>query len=84
MLTKIICEDQNIVKVHNHVPISYEITKYVIHHCLEGSGCVAEAEIHHSGFVETLVCNECGFPLVPLFYSYVVVPPSQVYFCKNS
>ena len=45
---------------------------------LESGGGIGHAEEHDSGFIESSVGDEGGFPLVSFLYSDIVVPPSYV------
>jgi hypothetical protein len=52
----------------------------LIHHCLEGSQGVCEAEEHDSWFKESLVRYEGCFSLISLLDPYVVVAPPNIEF----
>ena len=53
MVVEVICEDENIVKVHYHTTLLYEIIEDVIHHALECRGGIAEPEEHDCWFVQS-------------------------------
>jgi hypothetical protein len=54
--------------------------EYVIHHFLEGSGRVAEAEKHDKGFEKAVFGFEGGFPFVALLKTDVIETPSYIEF----
>src|SRR5258708_72445 len=49
-----------------------------IHHHLEGGWRVSEAEEHHSRFEKAFVSNKCCLPFIAIFYSDVIVTPSNI------
>ena len=71
-------ENKDVVDVDAYGAVHNEVLENVIHHGLGGRGTVSEAEKHHEGFEQSMVCAECGFPLVPFFYSNIVVTPPNV------
>jgi hypothetical protein len=56
----------------------YRLSVKGVHHRLEGGWGVRKAEEHDSGFVEAPPSFESGLMLIPLFYSDVIVSPSDV------
>ena len=54
------------------------ITKGVIHEVLESGRRIGETKEHHSGFKESLMGDEGGFPLMSIFDSDIIVSPSNV------
>ena len=53
-------------------PLIFEWLKDVVHHVLKGCGGVAEPKIHDHGFIQPVLCLECGFVLVAIFDVYFV------------
>jgi hypothetical protein len=51
-----------------------------VHEGLERSRRIAEAEVHHRWFKQSMSRFECGFMFVPFFDTYVVVPLAYVKF----
>ena len=75
---------QDIVHIDHPVPFINEVLEDVIHHGLEGSWAVGEAEEHDQGFKEAPIHSEGSLPLISLFDSYIVVPPMYTQFRKVS
>ena len=61
----------------------YRLSVEGVHHRLEGGWGVREAEEHDGGFVEASPRFESGLMLIPLFYSDVIVSPSDVQLCVD-
>jgi hypothetical protein len=60
-----------------------EVLENVVHHCLEGGGRVSESEKHHQGLVEAVISTKHCLPLVTLFHSNILVPPSYIELCEE-
>ena len=73
-------EEEDVVDIDTHGVVHDEILEDVVHHGLEGHRAVGETEEHDEGFEQAAVGTECGFPLVTLFYSKVIVPPPYIQF----
>lgn len=63
--------------------LSYEGSKDVIHHSLEGSGRVGKAKEHNCGFLQAVVCFESHLMFIACLDMYIVVSPSNIQFCIN-
>jgi len=50
----------------------------VVHHCLEGSGRVGQAEEHHRRFKEAFASLECSFVLIAFLDTNVIISPANV------
>ena len=70
--------DEEIIHIDNKPSFGNHVAEGVVHESLKGSGGVGEPEEHHGGFEESFVGDEGCFPLVTVFDSYVVIPPSNV------
>ena len=53
-------------------PFVLERPKDVVHHILKGRGRVTEAKVHDHGFIQAVLCFECGFVLVTILDTYFV------------
>ena len=83
-----ICGNSYIVHVNangstKEFVLSYDGAKDVIHHCLEGSWGVSEAEEHDSWFIEAVACFEGSFVFVTLLDADIVIPPANIQFSIN-
>ena len=47
MLRDILGEDEDVVKVDNHLPFSNQVSEDGVHHRLEGGWAIAQAEQHY-------------------------------------
>jgi hypothetical protein len=71
-------EDEEVIHVDDKPSFSDHVSEGVIYESLEGHGGVGKSEEHYCGFKEALVGDEGGLPLVSVFDSDIVVPPSNV------
>src|SRR5258708_6889979 len=60
-----------------------ELTKDVVHHCLEHHGGVAQSEEHDSWFKQASVSPECGLPFIALLDLHIVEPPAEVKYSEE-
>ena len=70
-------EDQQVVQIDNDID-TYQVLEDVIHHMLERSRSVSQAEGHHGRFEVSFPGPERGLPLVALLDPDVVVAPPEV------
>ena len=70
--------DEEVIYVDDKPSFCNHIPERVRHELLESGGRVGHAEEHNSGFIESPVGNESGFPLVSLLDSDVVISPSYI------
>ena len=63
--------------------MGYLLTKYGVHHHLEGCQRVSESKEHDCWLEEPFGCKEGHFWFIPWFDAYVVVPPSDIEFCEK-
>ena len=71
--------DEEVVHVNDKPSFCNHISERVGHESLKsGRGGVGHAEEHNSGFIESSVGNESGFPLVTILDADVVIPPPYV------
>jgi hypothetical protein len=75
-----LCEDEDVVEVYTNHAFHDEVLENVVHHCLEGGGRVSESKKHHQWLVEAAISAKYCLPLVTLFHSNILVPPSYVKF----
>ena len=69
---------QDIVQVNCHVAFINEVFEDVIHHGLEGSWAVHEAEEHNQRFEKSTVGAESGLPFISVFNPHIIEPPPYV------
>ena len=50
---------------------------------LESGGGIGETKEHHSWFKESFMGDKGGFPLMPVFDSDIIVPPSNIKFGED-
>ena len=72
--------NRHIVHINREPTLGHLVRKDGVHHCLKGGRRVREAEEHDCWFKQSLVRDKCGFPLVTVFDSDIVVTPSDVKF----
>ncbi|KAG5353619.1 hypothetical protein C0989_004728 [Termitomyces sp. Mn162] len=74
--------DEDVVQVHTHYTLCYEVPEDVIHHGLEGGGAVSESEEHNKQLEQSLVSLEGGLPLISFLNAHVVVTLPDIQFSK--
>src|SRR5258708_29409951 len=72
--------DGEIVHINRHPLLSDFSTEDHIHHHLEGSGGIGQAEEHNRWFEEAFWGKERCFPFVSFLDTNIVVPPMYVEF----
>ena len=72
--------DREIVHIDHQPLLSDVVGKVMIHERLESQGRSAESKEHYCWFKQSQEGDECGLPLIPLFYLHIVVSPSYVEF----
>ena len=70
--------DKKVIHIDDEPSFGNHIAEGVIHESLKGSGGVGEAKEHYGGFEESFVGDEGCLPLMAVFDSYIVIPPSYV------
>jgi len=75
-------KDQDVIQVHYYDPFSYESSKDVIHHSLEGSRTVGHSKEHHERFEEATVGAEGHLPFISRLDTYIIEIPLDVKFCE--
>ena len=70
--------DEDIIHVNSNIAFVDQFAKDEVHHGLERSGGVREAEEHDHGFKEAVIRFESSFPLVPVSNAYIIVSPSDI------
>ena len=78
MIFVIIRVDEEVVHVNDEPSFSNHIPEGIRHELLESGGGIGHAKEHDSGFIESSVSDEGGFPLVAFLYSDVVISPSYI------
>src|SRR6266403_1107929 len=76
--------NSDIVHVYRQPTLRYLGSEDGIHHHLEGGRGVCEAKEHDCRFEQSFWGKESGFPFVAFFNTDVIIPPSNVDFCKES
>src|SRR6266481_4706719 len=71
-------EDQDVIHVDADDPISNQLCKDIIHHCLECGRTVCQAKEHHQGLKQATVGAECSLPLISFMDSDIVVAPLNI------
>ena len=75
--------DEDIIHINCDVALSDEFVKEVVHHRLEGGGGICEAKEHDHWFEEAAIRFECGFPLVTVTHTDIVIPPTDIQLHKE-
>jgi hypothetical protein len=70
-------EDQNFVKVHNHLDVE-QITENVVHEALEFCRSIGESKGHDSVLEMSKFCPKSGLQLISFFNSNIVVSRAQI------
>jgi hypothetical protein len=52
--------------------------EYFVHHGLEGSWAVGEAEVHEQWFEENSFCSECSLPLIVCLNANIISSPLYI------
>ena len=78
MVLVVVGVDEEVVHINDEPAFSNHIPERVRHESLESGRGIGHAEEHDSGFVESSVGNEGGFPLVAFLDSDVVISPSYI------
>src|SRR5712672_2333148 len=76
----VVSGDEHVVHVHCQPAFSDFFLEDGVHHGLGGGGGVGHAEEHNRRFVQPLVGDEGGFPLVTCYDTHIVVAPADVKF----
>ncbi|KAG5333908.1 hypothetical protein C0989_004680, partial [Termitomyces sp. Mn162] len=76
--------DEDVVKVHTHYTLCYEVPKDVIHHGLKGGGAIGEPKEHNKWLEQSLVGPEGGLLLISFLDVHIVVTPLDVQFSEVS
>src|ERR1700722_13526419 len=58
-------------------------SEYLVHHCLERSGRITEAEEHDKGFKTPAIRDEGRFPFVTFLDPDIVISPANVELREN-
>ena len=75
--------DKDVIHVAYDFATVDELTKDVIHHCLECCRGVAQSEEHDGWFKQASVSSKCGLPLVALLDPHIVEPPVEVKYSEE-
>ena len=75
--------DEDVIHVAYDFAVVNELTKDIVHHCLERHRGVAQSEEHDGWFKQALVGSECSLPLVALLDPHVVEPPGEVKYSEE-
>ena len=70
--------DKEVIHVNNEPSFGDHIMEGVIYKVLEGGRGVGETEEDYSWFEEPFMSDERSFPLMSIFDSDIVIPPSDV------
>ena len=73
---------QDVIHVNSYMTLINETLEDVVHHHLEGSRAVGEAEEHDQGFEKASIRPESSLPLISLSDPYIVISPSYVQLCE--
>ena len=73
-------EDEDVVKVDDHLPFGDKISEDGVHHRLEGGWAIAQAEQHHQGFEQSSVSPESSLVFISRLDADIVVAPADVEF----
>ena len=78
MVFVIVRVDEEVVHVNDEPPFCNHIPEGIRHESLKSGGRIGHAKEHDSWFIESLVVDEGGFPLVAFLYSDIVISPLYV------
>ena len=70
--------DKEVVHVNDEPSFRDHVPERIGHESLKGGGRIGHAKEHDSGFEESSMSDEGGFPLIALLDSNVVISPSYV------
>ena len=70
--------DEDVIHVTYDFASINELTKDIVHHCLECCRGVAQSKEHDSWFEQSPVGLERSLPLITLLDSHIVEPPAEV------
>jgi hypothetical protein len=72
--------DDTIVHEYRKVPKHDGLSENSVHHHLKGHWGVSESKEHNSGFKQSFWGKEGCLPLIPRFYTDVIISPPYVKF----
>src|ERR1700679_937593 len=75
-------KDQNIIQVDDNNAFGNEFPKDIIHHGLERSRAIGQAEKHYKWFEEASIGSKGCLELVSFLYSDIVEAPPNIHFGK--
>ena len=75
--------NEEVIHVNDEPSFCDHIVKGVIHEALESGRRIGKTKEHHSGFEESLMGDEGGFPLMPVFDSDIIVSPLDIELGKD-
>ncbi|KAG5349479.1 hypothetical protein C0989_003549, partial [Termitomyces sp. Mn162] len=74
--------DEDVIKVHAHYALCYEVLEDVIHHGLEGGRAIGEPKEHNKQLKQSLIGPEDGLPLISFLDAHIVVTPLDAQFSE--
>ena len=75
--------DKKVVHVDNKPSFHDHITKGVVHELLKGGGGIGKIKEHYGQFKESFMGDGSGLPLMSIFDTDIVIPPTDIKFGKN-
>ena len=75
--------NENVVHIDSDISFVNQFAKDEVHHRLECSRGVREAEEHDHRLEQASIGFECGFPLISIANANIVIPPSNIKFHKE-
>ena len=75
--------DKKVVHVDNEPSFCDHIAKGVIHELLKGGRGIGKTKEYYGWFEESFMGNESSLPLVPVFDTDIVIPPTDIKLDEN-
>ena len=83
MLFPSFAKHKDIIQIYNYKIIN-ELTKEIIHDSHESGRCVTKPKRHYKPFIQTLFRFKSCFPSIMLSNTDLMIPTTQIQFCKIS
>ncbi|KAG5350705.1 hypothetical protein C0989_009606 [Termitomyces sp. Mn162] len=70
--------DEDVIKVHTHYALCYEVSEDVVYHGLEGGRAIGESKEHNEQLKQSPVGPEGSLPLISLLNVHIIVTPPDI------
>ncbi|KAG5332685.1 hypothetical protein C0989_006724 [Termitomyces sp. Mn162] len=74
--------DEDVIQIHTHYALCYEVPEDVVHHGLESGRAVGESKEHNEQLKQFLVGQEGSLPLISFLNAHIVVTPPDIQFSE--